>query len=61
MKYKAYICSKDATYHVPDDFSGIFIYFSEDSIRENYSCVGDEEYHCKIVEIVVELPDNIEE
>lgn len=59
MKYKAYICSKDAEYHIPDDFGGIEIFFSEESIKFNRKCVcSDDEYGCKIVQIEIDIPDD---
>lgn len=57
MKCKAYICSKDAEYHIPDDYGGIRIFFSRDSIKDNRPCVLDEsEYGCKIIEIEIDVP-----
>lgn len=57
MKHKAYICSKDCDYHIPDDWHGIDIYFSEKSIREYKKCISDKEHGCKVVEITIEIPD----
>jgi hypothetical protein len=60
--YKAYICSKDALYHIPDDYHGIDIYFSEKSIKEQRKCIGsDDKYGCKIVEIEIKVPVDIED
>jgi hypothetical protein len=59
--FKAYICSKDAIYHIPDDWDGINIYFSEESIKEHRKCVRDTKHGCKIVEITIKLPKDIED
>ena len=57
MKYKAYICSTDAQYHIPDDWDGIQIYFSEKSLRAHKTCVCDKAEHgCFPVEIEIKLP-----
>lgn len=57
-KYKAYICSKDAEYHIPDDFGGVDIYFSEKSLRANKKCINDEDkYGCCVVEIEITIPE----
>ena len=62
MKYKAYICSKDAHYHIPDDYDGIDIYFSEKSLRAHKTCINDKDkWGCRVVEIVIEVPDVIED
>lgn len=58
MKYKAYICSKDAEYHIPDDFGGIRIFFSKESIIANNSCICEDEFGCKIVEIEIDIPED---
>ena len=56
-KIKAYICSTDADYHIPDDWDGIDIYFSEKSIREHKKCIDDDDKHgCRVVEIEIVLP-----
>ena len=57
--YKAYVCSKDGLYHFPDDWNGVNIYFSEESLREHRSCVKDGKYGCKVCEIVVKVPVDI--
>jgi len=62
VKYKAYICSKDAQYHIPDDFGGIDIYFSEKSLRAHKTCIdSDDKWGCKVVEIELIVPDVIED
>ena len=59
-KFKAYICSKDAEYHIPDDFGGIEIFFSKESIKANKKCISDHDKHgCKIVEIEISVPEVI--
>jgi hypothetical protein len=59
MKYKAYICSTDALYHVPDDFGGIQIFFTEESLRANKSCVDSGDgAGCRVCEIEIEVPDD---
>lgn len=61
MKYKAYICSKDAEYHIPDDYHGIHIYFSVKSIKEHCKCISNDNWGCKIVEIEIDVPNEIED
>ncbi|MFZ4411487.1 MAG: hypothetical protein ACOYOV_00290 [Bacteroidales bacterium] len=57
MKFKAYICSKDAEYHIPDDYGGIEIFFSEKSLRDHKACVNDnDEWGCRAVEITINVP-----
>lgn len=53
-KFKAYICSKDCDYHIPDDKNGINIFFSKKSLKETQKCVKTK--CCKIVEIEIKLP-----
>ena len=60
-KFKAYICSKDAIYHIPDDYGGIEIYFSKKSLKEHKKCIQDGKYGCKIVEIEIRIPKEIED
>jgi hypothetical protein len=60
MKYKAYICSTDAQEHIPDDWNGIDIYFSEESLREHKTCVCDNPgpHGCFPVEIEITIPES---
>jgi hypothetical protein len=61
MKHKAYICSNDATYHIPDDYDGVTMYFSEESIREHCKCITDDsKYGCKVVQIEIDIPDEVD-
>lgn len=61
-KYKAYICSKDAIYHIPDDNGGVRVYFSSEAlIKDKPCCRADDKFGCKVVEITIELPDEIED
>lgn len=61
MKFKAWICSKDAEYHIPDDYNGISIYFSKEALIAHKSCCTDDtRYGCTPVEIEIEIPDNEE-
>lgn len=60
--FKAYICSKDAMYHIPDDYGGVDIYFSEKSLREHKKCINDNnKWSCKAVEIEIKLPKEIKD
>ena len=62
MKYKAYCCSKDAMYHIPDDFDGIDIYFTKESLIAHKSCIcEDDTFGCKVVEIEINIPENIDD
>lgn len=56
MKFKAYICSLDAEYHIPDDYGGINIYFSKKSLKDHKKCIGKGKHDCKVVEIEIEVP-----
>lgn len=42
-----YVCKTDYDYHIPDDWNGIDIYFSEKSIRTHRKCVKE----CGIVKM----------
>lgn len=59
--YKAYICSKNALYHIPDDAGGIRMWFSEKTIKDDCKCISEGKYGCKIVEIVIRIPIDIED
>lgn len=41
MNYKAYVCKTDWDYHFPDDWNGVDIYFSEESIKVHRKCVKE--------------------
>lgn len=57
-KVKAYCCSKDAEYHMGEDYHGVTIYFSEKALRDHCKCVSEESnWGCKVVKISVILPD----
>ena len=52
----AYVCKTDWIYHVPDDYHGINIYFSEKAIRELMPCVEE----CGIVKIKLSYEEVVE-
>lgn len=55
--FKGYICSLTAQYHIPDDWDGIEVYFSEASLRAHKSCLNDtSRFGCTVVEIDIILP-----
>ncbi len=56
-KYTAYVCKTDWTYHFPDDWSGVNIYFSEESIVHHRECVGE----CGIVKVQVTFDSVVSE
>jgi hypothetical protein len=61
MKVKVYCCSKDALYHIPDDCHGIRIFFSKKSAIEQISCLEENKGCCKLVEMELEVPEDIED
>ena len=56
-EYFAYVCKTDWTYHFPDDWYGVNIYFSEKSIRTHCECVEQ----CGIVKVKVSFEEVIAE
>ena len=61
MKHKVYCCSKDALYHIPDDYHGIRIFFDKISAIEQISCLEENKGSCKLVEMELDVPDEIED
>ena len=55
--YYAYVCKTDWDYHFPDDWHGVNIYFSEESIRKHSPCVES----CGIVKVKVSFEEVIDE
>jgi|TARA_R110000851_G_scaffold105563_1_gene224007 hypothetical protein len=47
--YKAYVCRTDWTYHFPDDWDGVNIYFSKESIMAHRGCIKE----CGVTEVRV--------
>lgn len=56
-EYIAYVCKTDWEWHFPDDFDGVNLYFSEESIKKHRKCVEE----CGIVKVKVSLEEVVQE
>ena len=56
---KAFICSTDLKYHIPDDCEGVTFFFRKEDIIRERPCVS--KGCCEIVEVFIDIPNKSKE